>query len=188
MATIVDAMPVVWITGLAGAGKTTVAEMVSAELRRAHANVIVLDGDGVREACGNDLGHSPDERLKNAQRLCRLARYLNRQGHIVVCATMSLFPEIWELNRRTLPNYLEVYLRVTMATLAARDKKGLYSAPARETSVHVVGRDLDFIEPATADLVLDNDAADALAANAARVAQAVEARITPVPQVHREAR
>ncbi|MEI7895381.1 MAG: adenylyl-sulfate kinase, partial [Myxococcales bacterium] len=117
---------VLWITGLSGAGKSTLAALVVDQLRATCPNVVLLDGDAFRALMGDGLGHTPDARLENAFRLARFARHLSRQGLIVVCATMSLFPEVWRWNRSNLPRYFEVYLRVPFGVLEKRDPKGLY--------------------------------------------------------------
>lgn len=166
--------PVLWITGLAGAGKTTIADRVDMELRKHYANVVKLDGDVVRELCGNDLGYSLTDRVANAYRLSRMCHFLNQQGHIVVCSTMSLYPEIWEWNRAHIPEYREIYVKVSMETLQSRDKKGLYSKPTDATGgaprdLHVVGRDLQFHEPLDAHLVVTNDSERDLEVNVARI-------------------
>jgi adenylylsulfate kinase len=143
---------VVWITGLPGAGKTTIAEEVHRLLKARSSAVVRLDGDVFREAMGNDLGYDMADRLENARRLSRFCRLLSTQGLDVVCATVSLFHEIHVWNRTNLPRYLEVYLRVSAATLRARDQKMLVSA-----GKNVVGVDQPFDEPVDAHLVLDND-------------------------------
>lgn len=148
---------VVWITGLSGAGKSTIAR-TCAELLRADGTLpAVLDGDEFRAAVGDDLGHDHDGRLKNAYRLARFAQYLARQGHIVLCATMSLFHEVQAWNRANAPRYLEVYVRVSLDRLVARDPKGLYARARRGEVSGVVAVDLPFAEPLKPDLVLDNE-------------------------------
>ena len=116
---------VVWITGLSGAGKSTVAALVHARLKRARPGTVLLDGDAVRQVCGNDLGYDRPHRLENAFRISRLCRLLSSQGMDVVCATMSLFKECHAWNRRNLPRYLEVYLRVPLAELKRRMNMGM---------------------------------------------------------------
>ncbi|MBI5240193.1 MAG: adenylyl-sulfate kinase [Elusimicrobia bacterium] len=145
---------VVWITGLSGAGKSTVAALVHARLKRARPGTVLLDGDAVRQVCGNDLGYDRPHRLENAHRISRLCRLLSSQGIDVVCATMSLFKECHAWNRRNLPRYLEVYLRVPLAELKRRDPKGLYRRAADPGPV--VGVHMGFDEPAAPDLVVDN--------------------------------
>lgn len=147
---------VLWITGLSSAGKTTMAKMVFEYVRNSSGDVTLLDGDAVRELMGGDLGHDGDGRLANAYRVSRLCRFLSVQGHNVVCATMSLFDEIHQWNRRNLPRYTEVYLKVPMDVLHTRDAKGLYRAANFGTATGVVGADLPFVAPRQPDFVYEN--------------------------------
>lgn len=161
--------PVVWITGLAAAGKTTIARRVVATLRARGLATVHVDGDAMREVLGNDLGHHPADRLENAWRIARMCRYLQSEGVAVVCSTMSLYPSIWHANRASLDPYVEVYLRVPLEVVRARDPKGLYARAERGEAKNIVGLDLPFHEPDGAHLVLDNaDAAD-LAPNCERI-------------------
>jgi adenylylsulfate kinase len=147
---------VVWITGLSGAGKSTIARRVC-ELWRAHApNVMLLDGDEFRAMMGDDLGHTPQDRLQNACRLARLCKLLSAQGIHVVCATMSLFHQCHDWNRHNLPRYTEIYVRTSLETRVRRDPKGLYRRALAAEIGDMAGLDLPFEEPQAPDMILDN--------------------------------
>src|SRR6266404_144656 len=105
---------VYWITGLSGAGKTTVGRELWRRLRAAGRSVILLDGDALREVITEDLGHSTGDRRNSAMRNARLCRMLSSQGADVVCPTISLFHEVQRWNRENIPGYCEIYLRVPM--------------------------------------------------------------------------
>ena len=100
---------VVWIIGLSGAGKTTLAEKVVEKISSCKTNVVLIDGDMIRDVFGNDLGHTLEDRRQNADRICRLCRFLDNQGIHVVCAILSLFPESRLWNRENIKNYYENY-------------------------------------------------------------------------------
>jgi adenylylsulfate kinase-like enzyme len=147
---------VYWITGLSGAGKTTVGGELWRRLRAAGHSVILLDGDALREVIAEDLGHSTDNRRKSAMRNARLCRMLSSQGADVVCATISLFHEVQRWNRENIPGYREIYLRVPMEELQRRDSKGIYAAAHRGDFRDVVGLDVPAELPEAPDLTLDN--------------------------------
>ena len=134
---------VYWITGLSGAGKTTVGRELWQRLRTAGRSAIFLDGDALREVIAEDLGHNVASRRTSAMRNARLCRMLASQGTDVVCPTISLFHEIQVWNRRNIPGYCEIYLRVPMEELRRRDAKGLYAAADRGELRDVVGLDGD---------------------------------------------
>lgn len=163
---------VVWLIGLAGAGKTTIGRALYSKLRERKPNVVFLDGDDVRRIMGNDLGHSLEERHQNAWRICRMCEYFDRQGIDVVCAILSIFPDTRAWNREQYSRYVEVYIDVPMAQLQARDQKGLYSRAAAGEVRDVAGVDLPFEPPSGPDVVLRND--DISAGTDAHVARILE--------------
>ena len=95
---------VVWLIGLSGSGKTTLAKKIIEGANRDTRNTILLDGDVIREMFGNDLGYSIEDRLKSAQRICQLGKFLDSQGFNVVTAILSIFPESREWNRKNVKN------------------------------------------------------------------------------------
>lgn len=148
---------VVWIIGLSGSGKTTLAGQVTTRLRDAGRSVVMLDGDIVRELFKNDVDHSIEGRLRNAERLSRLTKFISDQGVDVVTAVLSIFPDWREWNRQNVHGYREVYLKASMDTLLRRETKGLYARALRGEINNVVGVDIPFPEPENPDLVLDNN-------------------------------
>jgi len=178
---------VYWITGLAGAGKTTISKRLYERLKERRDGVVLLDGDSLREAFGHDLGYSTADRYANAMRYARLCRMLSEQGLDVVCATISMFHACRDWNRAHIARYCEVYVRASAETLATRDQKGLYSGAAAggDESQQVVGRGQHFEEPLQPDLVVDNDGLiglEAIVDDILRVASSVE----PVPSHERK--
>ena len=147
---------VFWITGLSGAGKTTVGRELWSRLRATGRPVVFMDGDALRAVIAEDLGHSADHRRRSAMRNARLCRLLAAQGVDVVCATISMFHDVQRWNRANIPGYREIYLRVPIDELQRRDSKGIYAAAERGDGRDVVGLDVPAEAPETPDLVLDN--------------------------------
>jgi len=142
---------VLWITGLSGAGKSTVGRAVWSALRSQGIAAIYLDGDVLREILGAVEAHTPEERLALARTYGRLCKVLAEQGYTVVCATISMYHSVRRWNRGHIPGYCEIYLRVPLAELRLRDPKGLYAR-----GVNVAGLDLPFEEPEVPDLIINN--------------------------------
>lgn len=148
---------VIWIIGLSGTGKTTLANEVVERIRQMNGKVVLLDGDLIRTLFGNDVDHTIEGRQRNAERLSVLTKFLADQGIHVVAAVLSIFPEWRRWNRENIPGYSEVYLKASMETLLRRDIKNLYARAKRGEIVNVVGVDIPFPEPETPDMVIEND-------------------------------
>lgn len=148
---------VYWLTGLSGAGKTTIGKLLYERILEHKKNVVFLDGDTLREVFGNDLGHSLEDRRRSAMRNARLCKLLSGQGIDVVCGTISMFHEVRAWNKSNISKYFEIYLKVPIETLIARDQKSLYSNVMNGKAENVYGMDLTFEEPLTPDMILLND-------------------------------
>lgn len=162
---------VYWITGLSGAGKTSVGKFLYEKMKQKYSNTVFLDGDVLREVFGNDLGYTREERIKCAMRYARLCKMLQEQGMNVICCTISMFDEIRSWNRGNIGNYREIYVRVSMEVLVKRNQKGLYSTSMEELTGQnqkglycstienreVAGIHVDIEEPKNPDMILDNE-------------------------------
>ena len=148
---------VLWIIGLSGAGKTTLSEKVVEKIRNSKTNVVLIDGDIIRDVFGNDLGHTLEDRHQNADRICRLCKFLDDQGIHVVCAILSLFPESRSWNRKNINNYYEVHIETPIEQLQKRDYKGLYRKFSEGKIKNVAGMDIEFIPPDSPDLSIKNN-------------------------------
>ena len=149
---------VIWITGLSGAGKSTVARATAEQLRKIGTTPVLIDGDEIRAAIRDPhTGHDPSSRLDNAYRISRLAKLFADQGHMVIVATMSIYHEIHDWNRANLLGYFEVWVEVSLPALRNRDASGLYSRFETGAAANVPGMDLDYERPVQPHLVLDNN-------------------------------
>lgn len=149
---------VIWITGLSGAGKTTLACEVVRQLRLAGESVVRLDGDELRDVfCAtaeSAKNHGLDGRRALAFQYARLCRVIACQEVTVVIATISLFKELHTWNRENLPGYFEVYLKVPLEELRRRDPKGIYRRFEAGEITDVAGLDLPADEPESADMLI----------------------------------
>lgn len=143
---------VYFFTGLSGAGKTTIGGLFHRRLKATKPNVVLLDGDEIRIAFGEDVGYTNDERLRWAGRIFRVCKLLSSQGIDVVVCSIAMYESVRQWNRENIPNYKEIYIKVSRDTLMQRNQKGLYTA-----GKNVVGIDLPFDEPQSSDIVLPND-------------------------------
>lgn len=146
----------IWITGLSGAGKTTVATALAVHCKAAGEPSILLDGDRLRALLGVSGAHSLEERRQLAFRYAALCKAFNERGHDVICATISMFHDVRRWNRSHIRHYLEIYLRVPVEELRLRDVKGLYAASDTGVVRDLVGVDIVPEEPEAPDLVIDN--------------------------------
>lgn len=143
---------VYFFTGLSGAGKTTLGSLFFQQLKKEKNNVVCLDGDNIRPVFAEDIGYSGEDRKRGASRLFRVCKMLADQGIDVVCCSISMYNDVRAWNRANIPNYREIYVRVSRETLLKRNQKGLYTS-----GCNVVGVDLPFDEPQTPDVIVQND-------------------------------
>lgn len=150
---------VIWITGLSGAGKTTLAGELINLLRSKGEAAVLLDGDQLRDVLGaveaKAHNHGREARLALAMRYAKLCQLIAEQGVTVVIATISLFREVHAWNRLNLPGYFEVYLKVPFEELRRRDPKGIYRRFDAGELNHVAGLDLQVDEPDSADWIVE---------------------------------
>lgn len=142
---------VYWITGLSGAGKTTIGTELYYKLREKKNNVVLLDGDTLKRITAG--GYSEEERLNRAYKYCNLCEILSVQGIDVIICTIAMYDEIREWNRKNIEKYIEIFIDVDEDVLLKRNQKGLYD----EGSVNVVGRDLRVEFPKKPDIVIKNN-------------------------------
>jgi cytidine diphosphoramidate kinase len=148
---------VTWIIGLSRAGKTTLSKLLYDELKLHVDNLVLLDGDVIREVFGNDVDHTIEGRRANAERISHLSKFLSDQNIHVIAAVLSIFPD-WQIwNRSNIKNYQEVYIKVPIDILEKRDANNLYSQAKAGKIKNVVGIDIPFPEPKNPDLVITNN-------------------------------
>ncbi|HDZ5065742.1 TPA: adenylyl-sulfate kinase [Campylobacter jejuni] len=145
---------VIWITGLAGSGKSYIAEALCKKLKEKYNNIIYLDGDELRDLLGY-YGYDKQSRIKMSIKRSKFAHFLSSQNMLVIVSTISMWNEIYEYNKKTLKNYFEIYIKCDFEELKRRDKKNLYSKTLKGEISNVVGIDIAFDEPKS-NLIIDN--------------------------------
>jgi len=150
----------VWFTGLSGAGKSTIADVLAGLVREAGREVVtVLDGDAVRAILSKDLGFSKEDRDLNIRRIGFIASEVVRHGGVVICAAISPYRTARDEVRAMMPHgrFIEVYVDTPIAVCEARDTKGLYARARRGQVKGVTGIDDPYEPPTDPELTLRAD-------------------------------
>ena len=149
---------VVWLCGLSGSGKSTIANAAERVLHQQGRFTTILDGDNLRTGLNSNLGFSDEDRLENIRRISEVAKVLVSQGVITFVSAITPRGELRDLARGLLGNDLfEVYIKASYEACEQRDVKGLYAMAARGEIAHFTGKDGSFEPPQNPDLVLDTE-------------------------------
>jgi bifunctional enzyme CysN/CysC len=148
---------VVWLTGLSGSGKSTIADEVERRLIERGIHSITLDGDAVRATLSDDLGFSPEDRRENVRRVSRVAELLLDSGLVVLVSLVSPFRRDRELayERFAGDDLIEVFVDTPLSICEARDPKGLYAKARAAGGGQMTGLGQTYEEPETPTLRLD---------------------------------
>lgn len=166
---------VLWLTGLSGAGKTTLAKGIEREIKERGCLVEVLDGDVVRTNLSKGLGFSREDRNINIRRIGFVANLLSRNGVIAIVAAISPYRDARDELRNTTENFLEVYLNAPLDVCEERDTKGLY-AMARAGEIRAfTGIDDPYEEPLNPNIVC-HTAQETVEESIAKVVKELEQR------------
>ena len=146
----------VWFTGLSGAGKSTIAEMLYHELQARGVKTEILDGDIVRQNLSKGLGFSKEDRDTNILRIGFVADLLTRNGVATICCPISPYRETRDQVRAMIGRFVEVYVYATVEEIAEhRDPKGLYKKALAGEITGFTGVDDPYEPPESPELVLD---------------------------------
>jgi adenylylsulfate kinase len=146
-----------WCTGLSAAGKSTLCEALTAEIRRRGVPVAWLDGDEVRRELSAGLGFDRADRVENARRVAYVARQLNRFGVHVLVSLISPYREMRDAARAVIDDFVETYVRCPLETCAARDPKALYRRARAGEIPAFTGVSDPYEEPLRPELVVDTE-------------------------------
>src|SRR3990172_5666400 len=147
----------VWLTGLSGAGKTTIANKLEGALRQRGLKVEVLDGDIVRPNLSKGLGFSKEDRDTNIRRIGFVCRLLARNGVIAIASAVSPYRAIRDEVRAANGDFMEVYAKCPIEVLTERDAKGLYAKALRGEIPNFTGVSDPYEEPLNPEVVVESD-------------------------------
>lgn len=149
---------VVWLCGLSGSGKSTIANAAERVLHQQGRFTTILDGDNLRTGLNSNLGFTDQDRLENIRRISEVAKVFVSQGVITFVSAITPRGELRDLARGILGGDLfEVYIKASYDACEKRDVKGLYAKAARGEIAHFTGKDGSFEPPHNPDLVLDTE-------------------------------
>lgn len=151
---------IIWICGISGSGKTTIAEEVVAQLREEGLHGVMVDGDVIRSVAGLDEStdaYQLSGRRRNAEFVERLVCWLDGQALTVVVALQSVFQDLLDSHRSSFSQYFEVHLDASLPLVQARDPKGLHAKALANGGEDVVGYGIPYNRPAKSDLYINMD-------------------------------
>jgi bifunctional enzyme CysN/CysC len=167
---------VLWMTGLSGAGKSTIANLVEKRLARMNRHTFLLDGDNVRHGLNKDLGFTDADRVENIRRVGEVAKLMTDAGLIVITAFISPFRSERDMVRQMMQpgEFIEVHIDTSLADAEARDVKGLYKKARSGTLKNFTGIDSPYEAPEDPEIRIDTSAM-----TAEEAADAIVARLIP---------
>jgi adenylylsulfate kinase len=150
----------IWMCGLSGSGKSTIANAAERVLHQQGRFTIILDGDNLRTGLNTNLGFSDEDRLENIRRIAEVTKILVENGAIVFVSAITPRGELRDLARGIVgeKNLFEVYVKASYEACEKRDVKGLYAKAARGEIEHFTGKDGSFEPPQNPNLTLDTEA------------------------------
>jgi bifunctional enzyme CysN/CysC len=154
---------VLWFTGLSGAGKSTIANLVEKKLHAMGRHTFLLDGDNVRHGLNKDLGFTDADRVENVRRVGEVAKLMADAGLIVLCAFISPFRAERRMVRDMMKEgeFMEVFVDTPLAEAEKRDAKGLYKKARRGELTNFTGIDSPYEPPEQAEVRIDTTALSA---------------------------
>lgn len=147
----------IWLTGLSGAGKSTIANLLEKRLHSERFHTYLLDGDNVRHGLNQDLGFTEADRVENIRRVAEVSKLMVDAGLIVIASFISPFAVEREMARRLFEKdeFIEVYVHTSIEECERRDVKGLYAKVRRGELKNFTGIDSPYEAPQYPDVVLD---------------------------------
>jgi bifunctional enzyme CysN/CysC len=150
---------IVWFTGLSGAGKSTIANLLEKRLHASNLHTYLLDGDNVRHGLNKDLGFTDADRVENIRRVAEVARLMADAGLIVMVSFISPFRSERQMARDALETdeFIEVYVAASLEEAERRDPKGLYAKARKGEIKRFTGIDSPYEPPEAPEVHIDTE-------------------------------
>ena len=146
-----------WLTGIPGSGKTTLALGLQKFYQQKGLPIEILDGDEIRKTISKDLGFSPEDRKEHNRRVIFVAKILAKNGVTTIIPLISPYRETRANARKEIPNFVEVWVKASVDECKKRDPKGLYKKALAGEIKNLTGLQAPYEEPENAELVLDTE-------------------------------
>jgi len=149
----------IWLTGLSGSGKTTIAKHIAKELHQAGILTEVLDGDNIRLGINKNLSFSVEDRMENIRRTAEICKLFVNSGIVTICCLVSPTKKIRSLAKEIIGenDFYDVFINASLTTCEKRDTKGLYQKARAGEITDFTGISSPFETPENPSLVLDTD-------------------------------
>ena len=143
---------IIWISGISGSGKTTVAQGIITKYKKILPHLINVDGDLVREFFGEQLPYDESSRIQQIQRVQKICKLLEKQQLILIVSALYSNPKLMQWNRKNFLKYYEIYLEASLDLVKKRDPKSLYKKFEEGKEKNIVGLDIPWQAPLKSDL------------------------------------
>jgi len=150
---------VLWLTGLSGSGKSTIAVEVEKKLIDLKKAACLLDGDNIRSGLNSDLGFSDEDRMENIRRVVEVAKLFRESGMATIVSFITPFEESRKFARKIIGDnfYFEIYVKASLDTCLKRDPNGLYAKALNNNISQFTGISSNYEEPENPDLIIDTE-------------------------------
>ncbi len=171
---------VVWMYGMSGSGKSTIANAAEKILHQQGCMTTILDGDNLRTGLNESLGFSDDDRRENIRRVSQVAKLFAHQGILTLVSVITPRQELRDLARDIIgDDYYEVFVKASYDLCEKRDVKGLYAKAASGEIKNFTGKDSSFEEPSNPDLVIDTEGQE-IAESVEKLLEAIKQKISNI--------
>ncbi len=174
---------VIWLYGLSGSGKSTIANGAERALHAEGIMTQILDGDNIRSGLNRNLGFSDEDRWENIRRIAEVARLFKEAGVVTLASFITPKRELRELARNTVgeDDFLEVYVKASFEECARRDVKGLYAKASAGGVKQFTGKDSGFEEPGAGEALILDTETESVEESTDRLLAIIRGRIHPAP-------